>query len=116
AYQAARQTQLRLQAQRATLDDLAEVWKLLPPRKDFSSLVLAVSELARRDGVDIPGITYTTQQAEDGLAVKATMTFRAVGDYTGLRAFIHRLETTGPYLFIESLDASRTVQRRRGES
>jgi hypothetical protein len=35
------------------------------------------------------------------------MTFRAVGQYGAIREFIHRLETTGPYLFIESLDVSR---------
>jgi hypothetical protein len=40
------------------------------------------------------------------------MTFRAEGNYTGIRRFIHRLETTGPYLFIESLDAARSVGRR----
>jgi hypothetical protein len=112
-YQAARQTQLRLQAGRLTLDELREVWNLLPPRKDFSSLVLAISELARQDGVDIPGMSYALQKAEDGLALKASMTFQAAGKYAGIRAFIHRLETTGPYLFIESLDASRSVQSRR---
>jgi hypothetical protein len=112
-YQAARQMQLRLQAGRVTLDELKEVWNLLPPRKDFSSLVLAISELAHRDGVKIPGMNYTLQKAEDGLALKASMSFQAAGQYAGIRAFIHRLETTGPYLFIESLDATRSVQSGR---
>jgi hypothetical protein len=112
-YHAARQMQLRLQVGRQTLEELREVWGLLPPRKDFSSLVLAISELARRDRVEIPGMNYTFQKGEEGLALKATMTFRAAGDYAGIRAFIHRLETTGPYLFIESLDASRSLEKVR---
>jgi hypothetical protein len=111
-YHAARQTQLRLQAGRNTLDDLKDVWSLLPPRKDFSSLILTISELARKDGVDIPGMNYTLQKAEEGLALKASMTFQAAGKYAGIRAFIQRLETTGPYLFIESLDATRSSQRQ----
>jgi hypothetical protein len=112
-YHAARQIQLRLQAGRTTLDELKEVWSLLPPRKDFSSLILAISELARKDGVDIPGMNYTLQKAEEGIALKASMTFQAAGKYAGIRAFIQRLETTGPYLFIESLDATRSAQRSR---
>jgi hypothetical protein len=112
-YHAARQMQLRLQAGRNTLDDLNDVWSLLPPRKDFSGLILAISELARKDGVDIPGMNYTLQKAEEGIALKASMTFQAAGKYAGIRAFIHRLETTGPYLFIESLDATRSSQTRR---
>jgi hypothetical protein len=112
-YQAARQMQVRLQAGRLTLDELKGVWNLLPPRKDFSSLVLAISELAHRDGVKIPGMNYALQNAEDGLAVKSSMSFQAAGQYAGIRAFIHRLETTGPYLFIESLDATRSVQSGR---
>ena len=113
-YHAARQTQVRLHAGRQTLDELKDVWNVLPPRQDFSSLVLAISELARRDRVDIPGMNYSFQKAEEGLALKATMTFRAAGDYAGIRAFIHRLETTWPYLFIESLDASRSFEKVRG--
>jgi hypothetical protein len=108
-YQSARQMQQHLQAGRATVDELKDVWNLLPPRKDFSSLVLAISELARQDGVKIPGMNYSLEKADDGFALKVSMTFQAAGPYPGIRAFIHRLETTGPYLFIESLDAARSA-------
>jgi hypothetical protein len=112
-YQTARQMQLRLQAALRTQKDLTEVWKVLPPRKDFPTLVLSISELARRDAVEIPGMTYMLDKTDGGLALKASITFRVAGDYASIRGFIHRLETTGPYLFIESLDASRSVQSRK---
>ncbi len=107
AYETARRAQIRQEAARETQEELVAVWAVLPARTDFGRLILEVSDLAQRDHVTIPGITYTLQKMEDGLALKATMTFRAVGQYGAIREFIHRLETTGPYLFIESLDVSR---------
>jgi General secretion pathway protein M. len=44
------------------------------------------------------------------------MTFRSAGEYGAIRRFIDRLETTGPYLFIESLDASRSSEAREATS
>jgi len=109
AYEGARQAQVRQQTMRKTEEELTEVWKELPVRKEFTTLILTVSELAQQDRVAIPGMTYTLQKVEEGLALKASMTFRAAGEYEAIRRFIHRLETTGPYLFIESLDASRSA-------
>ncbi len=115
-YETARQGQLRQEAARNTQEQLASVWSVLPARTDFGKLILEISDLAQRDGVQIPGITYTLQKMEDGLALKATMTFRASGQYGAIREFIHRLETTGPYLFIESLDASRATREGSANS
>ena len=109
AHDAARQTQARREAARKTLEEMEAVWKVLPQRKEFPLLILAISELAQRDHVSIPGMNYTFQKAEGGLAVKASITFRTAGDYADIRRFIHRLESTGPYLFIESLDAARVT-------
>jgi Tfp pilus assembly protein PilO len=107
AHEAVRQTQVRREAARKTLEDMEAVWKVLPQRKEFPLLILAISELAQRDRVKIPGMNYTFQKIEGGLAVKASITFRTAGDYADIRRFIHRLESSGPYLFIESLDAAR---------
>ena len=109
AHEAARQAQARREAARKTLEEMEAAWKVLPQRKEFPLLILAISELAQRDHVGIPGMNYTFQKAEGGLAVKASITFRTAGDYADIRRFIHRLESTGPYLFIESLDAARVT-------
>jgi hypothetical protein len=108
-YDAARQAQGRREIARQTIEDMNNVWKVLPERKQFPLLILAISELAQRDGVTIPGMNYTFQKAEGGQAVKASITFHTAGNYGDVRRFIHRLETTGPYLFIESLDAARST-------
>ena len=112
AYEEARQIQVRSEAAHKTLEDMGGVWKLLPERKEFSMLILAISELAQRDRVAIPGMNYTFQKTDGGLAVKASITFHTSGDYADIRRFIHRLETAGSYLFIESLDAARVPDSR----
>jgi hypothetical protein len=63
--------------------------------------------------VSVPGVTYSFQEVEDGLALKATMAFEAGGDYQAIRRFIRRLESAGPYLVIESLGAARSSNADR---
>ena len=120
AYEAARQAQLQQQAARKTQEtfrqtqkDLEQVWETLPAQKQFAALAVAISELGRAVAVSIPGMTYTLQKVEEGLPAKATLAFRAVGEYGAIYRFLHRLETTEPYLFIESLDVSRTSEPNR---
>lgn len=108
AYEDARLAHSRQTSMLKTEGELKGLWQELPVRKDFAALILAVSELAQQDQVAIPGMNYTLQKVEDGLALKASMTFKAAGEYRAIRRFIYRLETTGPYLLIESLDASRS--------
>jgi Tfp pilus assembly protein PilO len=108
SYEQARQTLVRQEAMRKTEADLAEMWRGIPARTNFSAMVLSISDLAQQDRVTIPGITYGFQTVEDGLALKASMSFQAAGEYGAIRRFIHRLETSGPHLFIESLDVSRS--------
>ena len=115
-YEAARQAQIRQRAAKKTLVELAEVWQTLPPRKEFATLAAAISELARADRVSIQGMTYSLQKAEEGMPIKASLTFRPLGEYAAIRRFIHRLETTGSYLYIESLDASRATGSRQGSA
>src|SRR5438093_9722532 len=112
AYVAARQMQVQQQAARKTQEtfrqtqkDLEQVWEDLPVEKQFAALAVAISELGRAVEVSIPGMTYSLQKVEEGLPAKATLAFRAVGGYGAIYRFIHRLETTKPYLFVESLDA-----------
>lgn len=108
AYEQARQVQMRLLAMRETQEALTQVWEQIPHRLEFTDIIMSVSEQARRNGVKVPGMTYAFERVEDGLAMKAAMTFQAQGDYAAIRRFIHRLETSGPHLFIESLDVSRS--------
>lgn len=115
-YEAARQAQIRQRAAKKTLVELAEVWQTFPPRKEFATLAAAISELARADRVSIQGMTYSLQKAEEGMPIKASLTFRPLGEYAAIRRFIHRLETTGSYLYIESLDASRASGSRQGSA
>jgi hypothetical protein len=115
-YETARQAQIRQKAAKKTLVELAEIWDTLPPRKEFATLAAAISELARADRVSIQGMTYSLQKAEEGMPIKASLTFRPLGEYAAIRRFIHRLETTGSYLYIESLDASRAAGSRQASS
>jgi hypothetical protein len=116
AYETARRSQTLQQASRKSQEELASVWQQLPARREFPELVLKISEVAQQDHVAIPGVTYVFDNVDGGIAVKASMTFRSAGEYGAIRRFIDRLETTGPYLFIESLDASRLSEAREATS
>lgn len=111
AYDAARHAQSEQLTVRRTEETLAMTWQALTARKEFPSLILAVTDLAKRDGVVIPGMSYSLQKMDDGLAMKASMSFQVAGDYAAIRRFIHRLETDSHYLAVESLDASRSQKR-----
>lgn len=111
AYGAARHAQSEQLTVRRTEEELAATWQALTARKEFPSLILAVTELAQRDGVAIPGMSYSLQKVDEGVAMKASMSFQVAGDYAAIRRFIHRLETGRHYLAVESLDASRSQKR-----
>ncbi len=111
AYEAARRVQSEQRVTRRTEETVAVMWRSLTARKEFPSLILAVTDLAQRDGVAIPGMSYSLQKMDDSPAIKASMSFQVAGDYAAIRRFIHRLETDGRYFAVESLDASRSQKR-----
>lgn len=111
AYGAARHAQSEQLTVRRTEEALTATWQALTARKDFPSLILAVTDLAQRDRVAIPGMSYSLQKVDEGVATKASMSFQVAGDYAAIRRFIHRLETDRHYLAVESLDASRSQKR-----
>ena len=123
AYQAAKQNQDQLHRTRALQEkartvqqQVEDVWKELPTQNEFSSFAMAISEVGRLEHVAIPGMAYHVEKAEGSLPVKATLTFKATGDYGAIYRFIHRLEMTEPYLVIESLDAARLDKSDRVSS
>ena len=111
SYESARHTQREQLTVRRTEEALAAMWQALMARKEFPSLILAVTDLAQRGGVAIPGMSYTLQAVDEGVAMKASMAFQVAGDYAAIRRFIYRLETDSHYLVVESLDASRSQKR-----
>jgi Tfp pilus assembly protein PilO len=111
AYESARRTHTEQLTVRRTEEALAAMWQALTARKEFPSLILAVTDLAQRDRVAIPGMSYSLQKVEEGVALRASMSFQVAGDYAAIRRFIHRLETDRHYLAVESLDAARSQKR-----
>jgi Tfp pilus assembly protein PilO len=114
AFESAKENHARLLATRtqqermkATREKIEREQQRLPTHSDFSALSISISELGQQEHVTIPGMTYAVQKKDKGLPVKATMTFKATGDYTSIYKFIQRLEQTEPYIVIESLDAAR---------
>lgn len=111
AYQAAKQTQATLQRTKARQVqaqvaqqqlDLAK--GALPKQEEFTSLAMTLAELGKHEQVLIPRMGYDIKKPEEGRLVKATMAFKATGDYAAIYRFLHRLETTESYLVIERLD------------
>jgi hypothetical protein len=113
AHDVARQSFARLQRLRQTEEELQEVWRALPARKDFPTLILAVSDLARDHRIPIPGMEYTVRPMEEGLALRASIAFKATGDYAAIRRFIYQLETTNQHLVIEGLEVRGVADAAR---
>lgn len=111
AYQTAKQAQAGLQrtkmqqvrAQTAQRQ-LDRERNALPKQDEFSTLAMALSELGKREHVVIPGMGYDIKKPEGTRPVKATIAFKATGDYAAIYRFLHRLETAESYLVIERLD------------
>jgi Tfp pilus assembly protein PilO len=88
--------------------DLEKLWETLPTQRQFPALAVAISEFGKHVGVSIPGMTYSTQPSKSGLAIEGSLRFGAIGEYSDIYQFIHRLETAQSYLVIESLDVTRS--------
>lgn len=102
----------RLEAKQAR-KDLKQVLAMLPSPRDFARLPLAISEMAKRDGVIVPSFSYTLEKSSDGLATKAFLQGAVTGQYQDLRRFIYHLEASdGLLLFIEDLSAGRSSGAR----
>lgn len=118
AYQTAKQVQADLQRTKvqqmraqAAQRQLDTVRQALPTQEEFTSLALALSELAKREQVKIPGMGYDIDKPEGTQPAKATITFKATGDYAAIYRFLSRLETAESYLVIESLDVASEQKR-----
>ncbi len=108
-----RQVALRTEAREAQ-KRLAAVLKSFPEHRDFAQLPLAISETARRDRVSLAMLTYALGKPEAGGFSKAVLKGSASGRYEDLRAFIHDLEASDGFLFIEDLGVGRQGAKTGG--
>jgi len=108
---AARQALARRLEARQTRKDLAQILTVLPGQRDFARLPLAISEIAQRDRVVLPSLTYTLGKTDEGLATKAVLQGTVTGQYEDLRRFIHHLEVSDRLLlFVEDLSVGRSSE------
>ena len=115
AWLAARQrVAQRLDAKQAR-KDLTVILNALPGHRDFAQLPLAISEVARRDRVSIPDLSYALEKPQAGGFTKALLRGSVSGRYEDLRRFIHHLETADGFLFIEDLNVGRH-SAKKGEA
>jgi Type II secretion system (T2SS), protein M subtype b len=115
AWMAARQrVAQRLDAKQAR-KDLTVILNALPGHRDFAQLPLAISEVARRDRVSIPDLSYALEKPQAGGFAKALLRGSVSGRYEDLRRFIHHLETADGFLLIEDLNVGRH-STKKGEA
>jgi len=89
--------------------DLARVLAALPVQRDFARLPLAISEMAKRDHVTLPSLSYSLEKSGEGLPIKAVLQGPVTGRYEDLRSFLYHLEAADQLLlFIEDLSVSRS--------
>jgi hypothetical protein len=84
--------------------DLTRVMTTLMTSRDFARLPLVLSDMAKRDHVMLPALSYTLEKSSEGFATKALLQGSATGQYEDIRRFIHHLETSDRLLlFVEDL-------------
>ncbi len=99
----------RLEAKQAR-KDFARVLNVLPGQRDFARLPLAISDIAKRDKVQIPALSYVLEKQSEDLATKAVLQGAVSGQYEDLRRFIYHLEASdGLLLFVEDLSVGRAA-------
>ena len=111
-YQAALQTQAKMQTAMRTQAILSTTHQALPDYRKFTDLSLDIAELAKKNHVHIPGMGYDFKPLPNKLATKGTFAFEAEGPYAAIRKFIFELEKQWPYLFIEKLSVEASKKKK----
>jgi Tfp pilus assembly protein PilO len=89
--------------------DLARVLTLLPVQREFARLPLAISDMAHRDRVALPSLSYALEKTGEGLPIRAVLQGTVTGQYEDLRRFIHHVEASDRLLlFVEDLSVGRS--------
>jgi len=107
AWRAARERAAQRLEAREARKNLTMVLNGLPTHRDFLQLPFAISKVAKKDRVTIPGLSSSLEKTKGALFTKAALRGAATGRYEDLRRFIYHLERTEGFLFIENLDVGR---------
>jgi len=107
AWMAARQRIAQRLGAKEARKQVTVILNAVPGHRDFAQLPLALSEVARRDRVAMPDLSYALEKTTAAGFTKALLRGSVSGRYEDLRRFIHHLETAEGFLFIEDLDVSR---------
>jgi Tfp pilus assembly protein PilO len=114
AWRAAREQAAQRLVAREARQNLTTVLNALPTHRDFAQLPFAISKVAKKDGVMVPRLSSSLEKAESALFAKAVLRGAATGRYEDLRRFIHHLERTEGFLFIENLDVGHQSSSEDG--
>src|SRR5207244_2538967 len=106
AWMAARQRIAQRLGAKEARKQVTVILNAVPGHRDFAQLPLALSEVARRDRVAMPDLSYSLEKAPAAGFTKAVLRGSVSGRYEDLRRFIHHLETADGFLFVEDLDVS----------
>lgn len=114
AWRAARERAAQRLEAREARKNLTTVLNALPTHRDFVQLPFAISQVAKKDRVTVPSLSSSLEKAETDLFTKAVLRGAVTGRYEDLRRFIHHLERTEGFLFIENLDVGRQSDSKGG--
>jgi len=112
AWTAARQRVAQHLEAKEARKHLTVILNALPGHRDFAQMPLALSEVARRDRVAMPDLSYALEKSPSAGVTKAVLRGSVSGRYEDLRRFIHHLETADGFLFIEDLNVGRQGRKK----
>lgn len=107
------QTRARHERVRRAHQEVARIQRDLPAIDEFTALAVGMAEMARAEQLKIPGMTESIGTSQTGLPTQASLSFHAIGPYPSIYRFLHRVESSDAYLFVESLEVTRTEDSQR---
>ncbi len=105
-----------------TKEDIAEFYKTIPEKTDFTKIINFISNSAKKNGLKMPAITYQQEKSEkdakkkmlEGDLEKTALLFSVQGGYEGIRRLIYEIESAKYFLIIEDMNLQKKDDKIAG--
>lgn len=103
-----------------TKEDIAEFYKTIPEKTDFTKIINFISNSAKKNGLKMPAITYQQEKSEQDAKKKmpkddlekTTLLFNVQGGYEGIRRLIYEIESAKYFLIIEDMNLQKRDEKK----
>ncbi|TAN60969.1 hypothetical protein EPN18_07535 [bacterium] len=88
--------------------DLSEFYAMLSKKKETAGLMREIDYAAKAAALSIQDISYASEKSDVSDISKISFSFSADGEYSGIKNFMHRLESSKSFFVIEDAALEKT--------